>query len=134
MQAAGGVVWRTGPDGLEILVVHRPRYDDWSLPKGKLDAGETHEDAAVREVLEETGLHVELGPELLAVEYVDHLGRPKVVRYWSMTVAGGAFVANHEVDEVVWLPLRDVPLELSYRRDADVIDAFVAAVGRVHDG
>ena len=133
VQAAGGVVWRRAPDGLEILVVHRPRYDDWSFPKGKLDRGETHEVAARREVLEETGLEVDLGPELVAVDYVDHRGRPKTVRYWSMTVAGGEFAPNDEVDEVAWLALREVPRELTYRRDADVLDAFVATVGRVRE-
>lgn len=130
-------MWRGAPDGaeggLEILVVHRPRYDDWSFPKGKLDVGETHEAAAVREVHEETGLNVELGPELSPAAYIDHLGRPKTVRYWSMTVLDGAFARNDEVDEVRWLPLLEVPRILSYRRDADVLDAFVRAVGHVHD-
>ena len=141
VQAAGGVVWRRVPasevggrgDGIEVLVVHRPRYDDWSLPKGKLDAGESHEDAAVREVHEETGLAVEVGPEVATVDYVDHRGRPKTVRYWSMTVIGGAFTPNDEVDDVRWVPLRQVPFELSYRRDADVLDAFVTVVAPVHE-
>lgn len=130
-------MWRRAPDdtdgGLEILIVHRPRYDDWSFPKGKLDVGETHEAAAIREVREETGLLVELGPELSPAVYIDHRGRPKTVRYWSMTVLEGIFERNDEVDEVRWLPLREVPRVLSYRRDADVLDAFVVAVGHVHD-
>lgn len=132
-------MWRRAPgggegaDGIEILVVHRPRYDDWSFPKGKLDPGETHEAAAVREVREETGFGVALGPELVAVHYVDHRDRPKTVRYWSMTVVEErAFEPNDEVDELRWLTLHDVPLELTYRRDADVLDSFVAVVGRVH--
>ena len=71
VRAAGGVVWRAGDGGTEVLLVHRPRYDDWSLPKGKLDAGETHEGAATREVLEETGYEVELGRELASTRYRD---------------------------------------------------------------
>ena len=86
VEAAGGVVLRGEPGaGVEVLVVHRPKYDDWSLPKGKLEPGETDEAAAVREVEEETGWRCALGEELPAVRYTDRNGRPKHVRYWHMT-------------------------------------------------
>src|SRR5205085_2292213 len=84
VKASGGVVWRRGERGVEVVVVHRPRYDDWSLPKGKLDPGEGWEQAAVREVLEEVGLRCSLGEELPPAAYTDHKGRAKVVRYWLM--------------------------------------------------
>ncbi len=106
VQAAGGVVWRRRPGaGVEVLLVHRPKYDDWSFPKGKLDPGESHRDAAVREVFEETGLRCEVGPEIASTQYRDQQGRPKIVRYWAMEAQGGGFDANHEVDEVRWVPL-----------------------------
>ena len=89
VEAAGGVVMRSGERGMEICVVHRPRYGDWTLPKGKLDADETFEDAALREVEEETGLRCELGPELTSTHYTDGKGRPKLVRYWLMEVVDG---------------------------------------------
>ena len=91
VKAAGGVVWRRGPQGaFELVAVHRPRYDDWSLPKGKLDPGERWEDAALREVHEEVGLRCRLGPELPPVRYRDHKGREKAVRYWLMEPEDGA--------------------------------------------
>jgi 8-oxo-dGTP diphosphatase len=125
VEAAGGVVWRaTEGDAIEIAVVHRPRYDDWSLPKGKLDPGETFLDAARREVLEETGLECEVGDELPAVEYVDHRGRPKIVRYWSMRVTGGTFVANDEVDVLDWLAPEVAVERLSYPHDRSLIGAM----------
>src|SRR3954453_19221468 len=89
VKASGGVVRRPGSGGHEIAVVHRPQYDDWSLPKGKLDADETWEEAALREVEEEIGLRCTLGEELPHVEYQDRKGRDKVVRYWLMDVEGG---------------------------------------------
>jgi 8-oxo-dGTP diphosphatase len=124
VRAAGGVVWRRGADAIEVVVVHRPRYDDWSLPKGKCEAGERDEDAARREVLEETGLVCELGDELATSRYVDGRGRDKVVRYWAMTVQDGSFVVNDEVDALRWLPLGDVAAALTYARDHPVVRSF----------
>src|SRR3954463_1296205 len=103
--ASGGVVWRLGATGdVEVALVHRPKYDDWSLPKGKRDPGETDEQCAVREVEEETGLRCSLGRELLPTRSLDRRQRLKVVRYWEMTpIAERPFVANDEIDELVWL-------------------------------
>jgi len=125
--AAGGVVWRrTNSAKVEVLLVHRPKYDDWTLPKGKLDDGESAEEAAVREVEEETGLQVTLGEELPATDYHDRYGRPKNVRYWAMGMTGGQFRPNREVDEVRWLPIEAAKEALSYARDREVLDAFAA--------
>src|ERR687895_190115 len=99
VRAAGGVVWRRSDDGpVRILVVHRPRYDDWSLPKGKNDPGESDADCALREVREETGFSCRLGAELPSTSYRDNKGRPKTVRYWAMEpVSGeGTFTPNAE--------------------------------------
>ena len=125
VEAAGGVVWRRTPAGeVEVLLVHRPRYDDWTVPKGKLGAGEDHVAAALREVEEETGLRCRLGEELPSTSYVDRKGRPKRVRYWSMTPAGGDFTPTDEVDEVRWLPVDAAASLLTYPRDRDVLDAL----------
>ncbi len=122
-------MWRRSPDGeLEVLLVHRPRYDDWTLPKGKLDAGETHARAAIREVEEETGLRCRLGPELTSTSYRDRKGRPKEVRYWAMTPVDGEFTPTDEVDEVRWLALEEAPSHLSYPRDRAVLAALAGAV------
>lgn len=124
VRAAGGIPVRVGAAGTELLVVHRPRYDDWTFPKGKLDPGETEQQCAVREVWEETGLEVTLGADLASVHYVDHRGRPKTVRYWVMAVVGGAFEPNDEVDEVRWVPLEQVGALLTYDIDrALLLDA-----------
>jgi 8-oxo-dGTP pyrophosphatase MutT (NUDIX family) len=127
VRAAGGVVAAQDGDGrVAILLVHRPRYDDWSLPKGKRDPGESDEDCARREVEEETGLRCELGVELPSTHYVDRKGRTKQVRYWAMEVVGGEFAPNDEVDEVRWLaPAAAVDL-LSYPHDAEVVIAWSA--------
>ena len=121
VKAAGGVVWRRSPRGLEVALVHRPRYDDWSLPKGKLDAGESWEDAALREVQEEIGLRCRLGHELPATAYRDGKGRQKVVRYWMMEPLDGEFVPSDEVDEMRWSPVSEARDLLSYDRDRDLL-------------
>ena len=127
VEAAGGVVWRRTPAGeLEVLLVHRPRYDDWTVPKGKLAAGENHAAAALREVQEETGLRCTLGEELPSTSYTDRKGRPKRVRYWAMTPAGGEFTPSDEVDEVRWVPLDAAASFLTYPRDRAVLDALTS--------
>lgn len=126
--AAGGVVWRRGVGGLEVVLVHRPRYDDWSLPKGKLEEGESYEDAAVREVEEEAGVVGLLGPELPGCSYIDRSGRTKQVRYWAMTVSGGEVGGANEVDDARWVALGDARRMLSYERDVAVLDALAGAV------
>ncbi len=124
MRAAGGVVWRRTDDGIEVLLVHRPKYDDWSFAKGKLDPGESFRDAARREVREETGLEVEFGDELPPTAYLDGKGRTKLVRYWIMTVAGGSFAENHEVDGIRWVTPSKAASLLSYDRDRPLLEAF----------
>jgi len=123
VKASGGVVWRRSDAGVELVVVHRPRYDDWSLPKGKLDPGETWEQAALREVTEEVGLRCRLGDELPSVGYRDHKEREKVVRYWLMEPEDGAarFTPNDEVDEMRWLDFAAAAALLSYPHDADLV-------------
>src|SRR5690606_11312898 len=108
IRAAGGVLWRHAPgDGgrVEVAVIHRPRYDDWSLPKGKLAAGESELEAAVREIREETGFHVRVGRPLGVTRYSKETvsgARPKVVRWWAMQGEGGGFSPTREVDDLVW--------------------------------
>jgi 8-oxo-dGTP pyrophosphatase MutT (NUDIX family) len=121
VRAAGGVV--LDGDG-RVVLVHRPKYDDWSLPKGKLAAGESFEEAAVREVEEETGLRCRLIRELPSVEYLDPKGRSKTVRYWLMEVeADTGFVPSDEVDELRTLPREEALSLLTYDRDHDVLRA-----------
>lgn len=117
--AAGGIVC----DQQErVLLAHRPKYDDWTLPKGKLDPGETLSQCALREVHEETGFRCVLGQPAAASRYRDHKGRSKEVRYWHMTVLDGAFVANDEVDQIAWMSLREASQRVSYERDREILD------------
>jgi 8-oxo-dGTP diphosphatase len=120
VDAAGGVVERDG----SVLLVHRPRYDDWTFPKGKLDPGESFEDAALREVEEETGLRCTLGRELPATRYEVN-GRPKLVRYWLMTPqAEPGFIPNDETDDLRWVTPDEARRLLTYDRDRDVLAAI----------
>ncbi len=124
--AAGAVLWRPGSSanpGVEIAVIHRPRYDDWSLPKGKVDPGETAAVAAVREVFEETGQHSNLGRRLVTVSYPIDLGVKKVY-YWAARSTGGEFTPGKEVDELVWLPVADAMKKLDYAQDRKVLRQF----------
>jgi 8-oxo-dGTP pyrophosphatase MutT (NUDIX family) len=124
VRAAGGVVVRSGPGGeAEVLLVHRPRYDDWSWPKGKCDPGESYEGCARREVEEETGIVVDLDEPLPEVRYRDQKDRPKLVRYWVMRPASepGPFEPNEEVDEVAWLRLAEAEDRLSYDHDRGLL-------------
>jgi 8-oxo-dGTP diphosphatase len=125
--AAGAVLWRRSPfdDGLEIALVHRPRYDDWSHPKGKLKPDEDAAGAAVREVKEETGMDCVLGSPLPSAHYMAN-GRPKHVRYWAARATDGSFVPNHEVDSVIWLPPAAARHRLSQERDRELLDAMLA--------
>ncbi len=128
VRAGGGVIWRAAGDDIEVLVVHRNRYDDWSFPKGKLEPGESWSDGARREVIEETGMTPVLGAELASTEYVDRRGRAKRVRYWAMTVPPeDRFVANDEVDSVQWLRLDEARRTLTYGRDRAVLDGLAPA-------
>jgi 8-oxo-dGTP diphosphatase len=123
VRAAGGLVLRLGEDGTsEILVVHRPAYDDWSFPKGKLEPGETEEDAAVREVEEETGLRCRLEREVATTRYRDGSGRPKTVRYWLMTPVGGVLTPLHEVDDARFVHMTEAAALLTYERDRDLLE------------
>jgi 8-oxo-dGTP diphosphatase len=124
IRASGGLVVREDDGGeREVLVVHRPRYEDWSFPKGKLKPGETDEECALREVAEETGLVCELGEELPSTEYVDASGRPKLVRYWLMRPVGGQLEFLHEVDDARWLTRGEARALLSYKRDRGLLDS-----------
>jgi 8-oxo-dGTP diphosphatase len=127
VRAAGGVVWRRrGAGPVEILLVHRPRYGDWSLPKGKCDKGESDEDCALREVQEETGLTCRLGPELPSTSYRDSKDRPKVVRYWAMEPLSGEgkFSPNDEIDDICWMAAGEAVRRLSYDHDRPVVEAL----------
>jgi 8-oxo-dGTP diphosphatase len=128
VRAAGGVITRAGAEGEpELLVVHRPKYDDWTLPKGKAEPGESDEECALREVEEETGLVCELGPEVAVSEYEDAAGRPKRVRYFQMTPQDGAEAApQNEIDDVRWLTRQRALETLSYERDRGIVESLAA--------
>ena len=127
VQAAGGLVVRRQGGLLQLVVVHRPEQQDWSFPKGKLEAGETLDVAALREVWEETGMTCELLRFIGHTEYVDRKGRQKTVAYWIMAATGGTFSPNEEVDELRWLHLDDASHLLSYPRDQELVAVLMAA-------
>ncbi|WP_330175013.1 NUDIX hydrolase [Streptomyces sp. NBC_01498] len=134
--AAGCVLWRKSPyraDGTEICLVHRPKYDDWSHPKGKLKHAEDALAGALREVLEETGHHCAPGARLGTVSYLAN-GRPKEVVYWAAEATEGAFVPNDEVDRVLWLPPPVARTRLTQPRDRFLIDALLDSLPASPDG
>jgi 8-oxo-dGTP pyrophosphatase MutT (NUDIX family) len=124
VKASGGVVWRRGDRGIEVALVHRPKYDDWSFPKGKADAGESDEDCALREIEEETGLCVRLDEEVATTTHLDAQGRPKRIRWWRMTPLSGDFTATDEVDELRWLTPDEARRILTYSRDVELLDSI----------
>jgi 8-oxo-dGTP diphosphatase len=119
--AAGGVLVRKGVRGHEVAVIHRPKYMDWSLPKGKLEKGEEWLEAALREVEEETGYRCEPSVELPQVTYLDRKGRRKLVRYWLMEPKDGGFEPHDEVDELRWLSGDEADGLLTYPHDRDLV-------------
>jgi 8-oxo-dGTP pyrophosphatase MutT (NUDIX family)/phosphohistidine phosphatase SixA len=135
IRAAGGVLWRHAADArraIEVAVIHRPRYDDWSLPKGKVASGESELEAAVREVLEETGFHVRVGRPLGVTRYTKETvngPRQKVVRWWGMQAEGGGFSPTREVDELVWLSPDRAAAQLTRATDIEVLERFAAVPG-----
>lgn len=130
VRAAGCALWRPsrGPDGIDVALVHRPKWQDWSLPKGKLQRDESEREAAVREVLEETGMVCELGPELATLRYPDAQGRSKTVRYWAAEATSGAFFPNREVSLLLWLPPEDACARVTREQDAELIRALVGVL------
>jgi 8-oxo-dGTP pyrophosphatase MutT (NUDIX family) len=126
VQAAGGLLVRRQDGQLQIALVHRPIHQDWSYPKGKLEEGETFEEAAQREVFEETGYVCRLLRFIGHTEYIDRKGRPKVVAYWVMSPEAGAFQPNEEVDQLLWLDIDSAGLQLTYERDRALLTAMAA--------
>ncbi|MFP5219596.1 MAG: NUDIX hydrolase [Actinomycetes bacterium] len=129
IRAAGAVLWRPGRDGVEVAVVHRPKYDDWSLPKGKLERDELEVVAAVREVEEETGCTGTVGRSLGTTSYdVVQAGvrRPKTVQWWSMRATGGSFVPTSEIDQLRWVPATDVGSVLTREQEREPLERLLA--------
>lgn len=119
--AAGGVVFRTGDTGPEVVMVHRPKYDDWSFPKGKVDPGETPEETAIREVLEETGMRCTLGRRLHSKQF-----GAKTAHYWVMEIASEEpWAPNVEIDKVRWVPAADAAAELTSAQDRELLAEFL---------
>ena len=125
----GGLITRHNDGELEVLIVHRPKHLDWSLPAGKLDRGETLAECALREVYEETGYICELGRELGMVDYIDRRGRTRQVHYWEMDAISGSFTPNLEVDAIDWVPLVESLNYFTHERDLKMVRAFLALVG-----
>ena len=134
IHAAGGVLWRRrgrakGAKGVEVMLIHRPQYDDWSLPKGKLEPGETAFEAALREVWEETGYHALPGRSLGKVRYLKasrNGARPKVTTFWAMKAGPGSFEPGNEVDRIRWTPLADARDLLTYPTDREILGRFAS--------
>jgi 8-oxo-dGTP pyrophosphatase MutT (NUDIX family) len=123
VKAAGGLVCRPGPAGLvEVAIVHRPAYKDWTFPKGKIERGESAEEAALREVTEETGFECSLVEPFACTSYRDRRGAAKTVCYWVMKVVGGAFRPGSEVDELRWLTVAEAQRLLTYVRDRAILE------------
>jgi 8-oxo-dGTP pyrophosphatase MutT (NUDIX family) len=132
VHAAGGVISRQRRSGrLEVLLIHRPHRRDWTFPKGKLESGETHEECALREVEEETGLRCALGLELPSTSHTDNKGRHKLVRYWMMYPTGGVAGPHNEVDAVQWVSIDQAARILTYPRDRELLTSFATFQGRV---
>jgi 8-oxo-dGTP diphosphatase len=131
VRAGGGVIWRRGERGSpEVLLIYRPRYLDWSFPKGKVKQGESDEEAALREIEEEVGVRAELGPELPSTRYLDARGRDKLVRYWAIELPDGQEpYAGDGVTDLRWLPLDAAHEELSWDRDIEVLAGLQGAIG-----
>jgi 8-oxo-dGTP pyrophosphatase MutT (NUDIX family) len=123
VRAAGGIVLRRNEAGMmEVLLVHRPAYDDWTFPKGKAERGESDEACAVREVEEETGLRCTIDRLAGETRYTDPRGRPKLVRYFAMSPVGGELALLHEVDDARWLSLAEATETLTYPHDRDLLE------------
>ncbi|MFD4262690.1 NUDIX hydrolase [Streptomyces sp. NPDC058534] len=130
VRAAGCLLWRSSSvGGIELALVYRPKWRDWSWPKGKLKSGEELEAAAHREVLEETGYRCRLGAKLPATRYIDHQGRPKEVSYWAAEATDGAFVPNDEVSDLVWLTPGQARERITRDMDRDLISLALIAIG-----
>jgi 8-oxo-dGTP diphosphatase len=129
IRAAGGVVWRRAGDRIEVVLVHRPAYNDWSFPKGKLTEAESDEEAARREVLEETGLVCRLGPDLGRRSYRDRRGRPKVVRYWAVEPIGGTLAPTMEVDRAEWVSVDAAASRLTHDDDRSLLGILERTIG-----
>jgi len=135
VRAAGGlVVRRGGDDTVRVVLVHRPRYDDWSFPKGKQRRGETLLAAGLREVREETGFLCVAEASLGVTEYLDRGNRPKLVRYWVMDRIAGDFVPSHEVDAIAWIRPSEAVLRLSHEHDRELLRRSVQRLAEVLEG